>query len=94
MRELPEGLTYRVTHVRRYRRGFPNSGRVLPKGGETIVEIGQVIFDDEGKFERFDEIVRGEARCHSKEFYNRKIGRDVALGRAIKELSVKLTTSS
>lgn len=92
MKELPEGLQYRVTHVRKWKKLHPDAvvGRVeaMSKGGQTIVEIGEVILKD-GKFDRFDPIVRGEARCHSNEFYNRKLGRDVALGRALKALEAE-----
>lgn len=84
MLELPEGYAYRVKHER----AFPKYGSdPLPRGGKTKVEVGFTT-ETSGPNPVKIWVVEAEAwaRCHSREQYNRKIGRDVALGRALKAL--------
>ena len=50
---------------------------VLPKGGKTIVEI-----------QLGDSYFTGEAICSKSDCYNKKRGLAIALGRAIKEMSI------
>lgn len=49
---------------------------ILPRGGETMVRV----FDDDGT------TVSGIARCSDKDNYNKRLGRTIALGRALKRL--------
>jgi hypothetical protein len=50
---------------------------VIPKGGKTIVEI-----------EMDDRYFVGEAICSKSDCYNKKRGLAIALGRAIKKMSI------
>jgi len=75
----PDGIRYRVTHKRRWKID-PHAGQVWPplaKGGLTLVEIlgeNDVV------------VAAGIATCRPDENYNRRLGRTIALGRALKHL--------
>lgn len=82
-REIPEGMTVRVSHLRR----FPGvSGYIskramhgaIPesKGGMTIASVWE-----DGVL-----MAGGFARCSIMDNYSKRIGRDIALGRALKQL--------
>lgn len=73
MRELDNGLSAKVYHSRIEYRGI-----IQPRGGRTMVEIYSV--------EEEAPVAVGMARCSLKDNYNKKIGRDIATGRALKEL--------
>lgn len=88
MNELPEGMAYRVLH-RRAGSKVDGGNRLIPspKGGKTIVQVGFPKYED-GKFVSFQIMAEAEARCNSKlDFYNKKRGRDIALGRALRKLN-------
>lgn len=89
--QIPEGAVVRVNHRRRVafleegeyltrfemRERFPVSERaILPNGGMTTARIEL----PDGR------VATGEARCSVRDNYNRKIGRDIAIGRALKSL--------
>lgn len=82
---IPEGATVHVKHLRyfeellspitTYEAGiFAVAGPPKPKGGITLAEIE---FAD-------GTITRGYARCNPLDTYNKAIGRNVAIGRALK----------
>lgn len=76
-----DGTRYRVRHERRYAFGITRSAAMNPpplaKGGRTVVQI----IDESGAV-----VVEAEARCRSNENYNRRLGRTIALGRALKKM--------
>lgn len=84
--QLDEGQKVNVSHLRAVKDGLlmtsyywhkhelePN-----PRGGLTIVHI----LDKDGNM-----LARGTARCSELDQYNKKIGRSIALGRALKKMS-------
>ena len=86
---VPDGLTVRYEHHRRGRtpsgltftvsptdrRHLSPEDTILPTGGVTVAHL----VDDAG-----NEIITAYAQCHDRDNYNRRIGRDIARGRAIK----------
>jgi hypothetical protein len=75
-RELPPGVTVRYYHHRRYRTSA--DGLVVePTGGWTHA----VILDAE-----HNAVATGVADCHRRENYCKRLGRTIALGRALKAL--------
>ena len=82
MREIPAGHRVRYKHERAYYDKGPfahihDSYSLLPQGGKTIARI----IDPEG-----NEIARGEAVCRPDENFKKAMGREIALGRALKQL--------
>jgi len=71
--QLPDGYTAAFL----YDRPTDDAGRPLPKGGVTHAGI----LDPEGVV-----VAEGIARCSGKDSFNRRIGRDIALGRALKRM--------
>lgn len=79
---VPEHLTVRYSHVRNWKveMTFKMDGGVRryidEKGGTTVATIldGDKI------------VARGRAKCHPRENYNKRLGRAIALGRALKAL--------
>lgn len=90
---VPDGLTVKFWHER-----FPSyygieertiltpffpkelrEQKITPhaKGGQTVARL----YDVEGNL-----VAEGVATCHENDNYNRRIGRDIALGRALKAL--------
>lgn len=70
------GLHYRAYHQRAYTKGVADHPE--PRGGRTIVRI----FDADKNL-----LAEAEARCNSKlDQYNKRLGREIALGRALKKL--------
>lgn len=81
---VPEGMTYRVQHIRP---PLKDSPVVFDQfGGTTFVEIGIPNYDETGKFVSFDVKASGRADCSVLDRYNKKRGRDIALGRGLKKL--------
>jgi hypothetical protein len=70
--EIPEGLHVRYQHVR----VFVNE-KITPRGGYTIAYIEDA---------DHNMIVKGVAKCRYDEQFNKRIGRDVSRGRALKRL--------
>lgn len=89
--QLPEGYTVKYRHRRMtargdmyslgsYERGLGEFLSVSPKGGETEAKV----------YGPDDAVVAiGVATCHERDNFNRRIGRDIALGRALKRLEQK-----
>lgn len=87
--DLPSGLGVRYHHVRNYRPftgplkfsalGSYQTTHVDPRGGQTVAQI--IDLDTEVV------VAEGVARCHTKDNYNKAIGRRIALGRAVKALA-------
>lgn len=76
MTELPEGHKVEFEHNRSI--SFVRGGmRFEPRGGATIARI----LDDNGKL-----VAEGTAVCSPKDNYNKSIGRQISLGRALKNL--------
>lgn len=75
-RTLPEGAKVKYWHER----ATDPEMHVLiePRGGKTVAKI---ILPDGSE-------ITGEARCSDRDNYSKKIGRDIALGRALKSLEV------
>lgn len=61
------------THV------FNHNGETPPKGGRTVVKI---LKDDEV-------VAEGTSFCSELDNYNRKIGRNISLGRAMRNFNVQ-----
>lgn len=85
--KLPEGCKVHITHFRRYEEtpfymtrfdASTEGFKVLPTGGATEA----LIIDEENK-----PLAIGFASCSIKDPFNKKIGRDIAIGRAVKRLS-------
>lgn len=75
---LPEGLHTRFEHCRNYRTGNLRGGEILPldpRGGTTICYLE----DEENNV-----LSRGYATCSKTEQYNKRIGRLISQGRALK----------
>lgn len=78
---LPEGFTVEFKHERRY--AYNPAGKMdgyrtlLAKGGRTEA----IVLDTHG-----DPIVMGIATCSDEDAFNKSIGRQIALGRALKAL--------
>lgn len=64
-----EGCKVRVHHIRR----FDKNGQLLPRGGMTIIEIDT----PDGKH------YEGKAKCSTKDAYCKRMGRVIAIGRAL-----------
>lgn len=87
MRNLPEGYKVFVTHFRRwegeraYMTKFDGLSeglkKILPTGGATEA----VIMDPEGNL-----VASAYAACSKRDHFSKRIGRDIAVGRAIKRL--------
>jgi len=73
--KLADGTEVKVRHNRLYDDDTRLS--MLPKGGNTVVEV----FGGNGQV-----LATGESKCRPDENYNRRIGREIALGRALKQL--------
>lgn len=91
--ELPKGARFFVTHYRRFVR---DDGTVFPdymtKWDSQFVEDGLVplatggvteaiLVDENGK-----DLCSAMAVCNTKDHFNKRIGRDIATGRALKQL--------
>ena len=76
---IPEGYKVEFEHMRKTRQGDKmDSGRTLdPRGGETWARV----FDADG-----EHLTIGIAVCNEKDNYNKRIGRNISLGRALKNL--------
>ena len=85
----PDGKTYSVkyTHIRAYESVHPGkfdqNRRISSRGGTTIAEVydGDLL------------LTTGYADCHASDNYNKRIGRDIARGRALKKLADEQATS-
>ena len=85
LREVPDGCKVRYKHERVVNwAGGRRTDDISPKGGRTIARI----LDAEGT-----ELALGEAVCRPDEQFNKKIGRMVALGRALKALEERTTAT-
>lgn len=88
-----QGYKVRVTTYRNCYSDFINSNKTFPlrsdlikkdidkisqKGGEVWIEITSPKGDH----------VTGISKCSEKEQFNKKVGREIAFGRALKELGV------
>jgi hypothetical protein len=79
----PDGKTYSVkyTHIRAYESVHPGrfdqAKRISSRGGTTIAELydGDLL------------LTTGYADCHESDNYNKRIGRDISRGRALKQLA-------
>lgn len=94
MEALADGKRIYVAHFRRFKtpegkilKGLMSKWEALeedpnlvplPTGGGTFA----VIYD-----EWHNELSRAEATCSKKDHYNKKIGRNIAIGRAMKKLT-------
>ncbi len=79
----PDGKTYSVkyTHIRSYESVHPGkfdqAKRISSRGGTCIAEVydGDLL------------LTTGYADCHESDNYNKRIGRDISRGRALKKLA-------
>lgn len=83
-RVVPNGYSVKIVHFRRYKgvsgyqhRDNMNGHQPRPNAGLTEAWI----FDEEGKLVSY-----GEAKCGKRDNWSRKIGREIATGRALKLL--------
>ena len=74
--QLPDGAKVKFHHDRVYRPGMEFFD-ALPRGGQTECII---ILPDGTE-------IKGKARCSKKDNYCKRIGRDIAFGRALKALN-------
>jgi|688.fasta_scaffold278079_3 hypothetical protein len=65
------GYKVRILHFRVH--DDRSLGEVFPKGGETVVQITTPDGQD----------LEGRAKCSNKERYNKRVGVQVAIGRAL-----------
>jgi len=74
---IPEGLTVKYQHRRNCTRPVKmgDYSALDPRGGETVASV----FDTDGNL-----VASGVACCHAKDNYSKRIGRAIALGRALK----------
>lgn len=77
--KLNDGRLARVRHER----VTYIDGTVMPHGGVTVVEI--YLTAEDMKIEKW--ISQGVAFCRPDENYNKRLGRTIALGRALKVLT-------
>lgn len=77
-----DGIRYRIRHERRTDR----TGQVLQKGGRTVCEILAETEIDEDGGPRV--LVAASARCRKDEPFDKRLGRTIALGRALKTLQL------
>ena len=90
-REIPKGVKINVTHFRAYQ--DPVSGHIYfsdlpvgrrdvlqPRGGVTLADA----FDSSGNW-----IDSAEADCSLRDNYNKRLGRQIAVGRLLKRLELK-----
>lgn len=79
--QVPDGLSVRYSHHRYLN---PDGKTTNPKGGWTTA----VLYDQPpavvGNEQPVRVVATGVAYCHLNDNFNRKIGRDIALGRALK----------
>jgi hypothetical protein len=80
--QVPEGLTVQYNHSRYYNA----DGLVQPRGGSTTARIFKDVPTEDA--EEFTTVVvaHGHAYCNESDNYNKRIGRNIALGRALKRL--------
>jgi len=88
---VPEGLEVRISHLRLTDVGFNTKAAakehgytLSPKGGMTVVRLCDPATGEMR--------ATGIAICSLHDNYNRRLGRTIATGRAIKELSMELTS--
>jgi hypothetical protein len=81
-RQLPDGLRVQYGHVRETKEGRlierRNGLTILPRGGRTYASLVR----PDGK-----QVAAGWSICHPDDNYSKVLGREIALGRAIKALS-------
>lgn len=82
IRQLPEGYIVKYHHRRStkiiHAKKMDGPMEVFdPKGGETIA----IVYDTEGK-----EVIAACAICSPNETFNKRLGRTIALGRALHAL--------
>ena len=92
--ELPKGHRVFITHVRRTfndfegiqhyeQRSIPADVELLAQGGMTLAEIYRI--NKKGK--PVELVAEGFAHCSKRDNYSKRIGREIATGRALKELA-------
>lgn len=100
---LPSGLTARFTHLRHpvgisgtMKIAWPVlllSGRELREQGYAISPVGGVtvcnIVNEAG-----ESVAGGVAKCCDRDNFNKRIGRDISLGRALKNLHSSVEEAS
>lgn len=82
-KEFPEENAIGVSYVRsidQLRKDGKPLSEVSNKGGLTVAEVVEIDGEDEKI------LARGEAWCRPDESFNKKLGRMVAVGRALKQL--------
>ncbi len=77
MNNLPDGYTVKYEHRRRYMLAAHHMPNPEAKGGSTVAHV----YDAEGTL-----VAEGTAIVHPNDNYNKRIGRAVSLGRALKQL--------
>jgi hypothetical protein len=88
---IPAGVRVHITHLRRPGRPIPGRGGYVtkrelraanvspaPRGGCTYAEL----YDADDRL-----LAAATAVCSDQDQFNRRIGRDIALGRALKNLN-------
>ena len=73
--EIPEGTIIRVVHL------HPGNSRKRDRKGSKYMTIAKLIG---GTKEKPVELARGIARCNENDEPSRKVGRECAIGRALK----------
>lgn len=67
----------------RHERDTDERGNLKHRGGQTVAFI-VMQYDDEGMPLK---TIEGEARCCKKDVYNKRMGRQIAKGRLLKEIA-------
>jgi len=88
---VPDGVEVRVSHLRLTDAGY-NTKKQAKEHGYTISTCGGMTVAR--LLDPATEEIRavGIAICRADENYNKRLGRTIAIGRAIKELSMELTS--
>lgn len=84
-RTVPEGHVVKYVHRRRVVVGLGREPKVLPTGGETVATIYKMPTGVDPDA-RPTEVAQGVTRCRPDENFNRALGREIALGRALVEM--------
>jgi hypothetical protein len=84
---VPEGVSVKYAHHRYLN---PTGKGVSPKGGWTTATLYRKVSLDGEQVDTVPRVIgTGIAYCHLNDNFNRKIGRDIALGRALKNAGLR-----
>lgn len=83
--KVPDGMRVWYHHKRTVRARKDAIMRIDPRGGETVA----LLYRQEQDPQTDAAVATGTAVCSVNDNYNKRIGRDIALGRAVKKLTAR-----